>query len=219
MHRKITDPYKQRQIEDAMSKVIFNICYAKGQMWEQNTRAKGRDEGYIERNRNFYKPRVRMAPPKTDSFRRQHEGNNEAEVPTELPIVKPRIKWSCADETFIKDGTEYTVDAYFQEIYDVTINFPNMPIIGTKRGYFPVEFLFQDVSRAPGGNEPNQVKAVLEYHHNNAGIDRLRHLDKLARSICPKGGDRSYESLLRSFGVKLQLRPSIVEARRVPPLL
>jgi hypothetical protein len=92
--------------------------------------------------------------------------------------TKRRILWGCDEEEFEKKGErkKYNVGTYFKEIYDVPIRFPNMPIVSTRKGYYPAEFLYQELSRVPNANEQEFVSEVLSYNDSFAGRDRIDHV-------------------------------------------
>jgi hypothetical protein len=84
---------------------FFHLCF----VVYVDRQERGRDEGYIGRNRVFSKRGQRMF--------------NEDKA-------QPRIKWSCDEETFEKKEGEkivtHTVDSYFRIIYDTPIRYPSM---------------------------------------------------------------------------------------------
>jgi len=141
----------------------------------------------------------------------------------------PRIKWGCDEETFSKkEGdsvTEYSIATYYKDIYDIEIQYPNMPIISTSRGWFPVEFFYQERSRA-GGNESDKVRKVLEYHDRFAGQARLDHVKMVMerafteRSIDSRTDD-SLASVFKDFDLSVDTSQSLSSpAKRLPaPML
>eukprot|EP00934_Nitzschia_sp_Nitz4_P008004 Nitzschia sp. Nitz4//scaffold142_size57810//28581//32540//NITZ4_006496-RA/size57810-augustus-gene-0.23-mRNA-1//1//CDS//3329536391//7994//frame0 len=206
VHQKITSPDVRSQIESLLSKMNFTVSFVKGKAWERYCEKKKREAGYVERHRVFHKPQVRMVSP----------SNNRRGDDDQPEVEKPRIKWSCDEETFERNGKTVNVAEYLEDVYDVKIRFPNMPIIGIKRGYYPVEFFFQEFSRSPG-NDPSRVQKVLKYHDEYAGLNRINHVKDLARLASSAGGEQnSLQSLLNDFNLKLQLEPLVVKARRLP---
>lgn len=133
----------------------------------------------------------------------------------------PKIKWGCDEESFEKkegDTTiEYNIATYFKDIYDVDIRFKNMPVISTARkGWFPIEFLYQEVSRV-GGNTPEKIQKVLAYHDNNAGTARVEHLQAVKNLALETGGEKSLTNLLKNFSLSVHSEPEATRATQLPP--
>ena len=135
---------------------------------------------------------------------------------------KPNIIWSSHDHSFEKKDGEVkrmlTVAEYYERIYGIRLKYPNMPIVSVNRkGYFPVEFLYQETGRVPGANDGDKVKEVLKYHDQFAGMARMQHVQQV-RQIA---SDRSkLTDLLRQFSVSVNREPVNMNATRLraPPL-
>jgi hypothetical protein len=135
---------------------------------------------------------------------------------------KPKLRWSCEDETFErKDGENtltYTIQSYFENIYDVQIRFPNLPIVNTRRGFYPVEFLYHEVAKVP--IDTDQINQVLCYHDQYAGVARVDHIEKVKQIASESGGSHekpSLEAWCNAFSISVERKPLTLEAKRLPP--
>jgi hypothetical protein len=122
-----------------------------------------------------------------------------------------RILLSCADETFSKDGVEHDIQSYFLKYYDIRVHFPHLPVVSVgARGYFPVEFLYQEKSRV-GGNEKHLQDVVLRYHDHFSGYDRAKHVRNLKNEAYGvENVDVSFRSLyglLQEFQISIEQDP------------
>jgi hypothetical protein len=131
-----------------------------------------------------------------------------------------RIKSSCAAETFVKDQVEHDIQSYFLKIYDIQIKYPQLPVVSIGgRGYFPVEFLYQEKSRV-GGNSEQQLQHVLNYHDRFSGHDRADRVCEVKDRAysCERtdiGGFRSLNGLLHEFQISIDQRPIKSPAQRL----
>lgn len=195
----------QKEIEDALSKMTFTIKYQKGPRWEQGRRALGKSDQYIRDNR----------------VHKVEQTSMKAKFAKTGEPLGPKIKWGCDEESFEKkEGDKtivYNIATYFKEIYDVDIRYTNMPVISTARkGWFPVEFLYQEVSRV-GGNTPEKIQKVLAYHDNNAGTARVEHLQAVRKLAFETGGEKSLVNLLKNFSLSVHSEPESTRATQLPP--
>lgn len=174
-------------------------------------RAEGKRVGYTEEYRICTKIRQEM---------RYCTPRGPKEEVAALPS-EPRIMWSCYEHTFPKkmgdEVKEYNVASYYKDIYDVTVEFPNMPIICVgAAGYFPIEFLFQERSRV-GGNAPDKVMKVLAYHDANAGIARIHHVRDIKNMAYREGGEDSLLRTFENFHLHVEEEPVDAPAVQLPP--
>lgn len=56
----------------------------------------------------------------------------------------------------------YDVARYFRERKGIALSFPNMPMVYTQDGYFPVEFLQQAFGKMKNANSSEQVSPSLQ---------------------------------------------------------
>ena len=133
---------------------------------------------------------------------------------------RPSMKWSATDHTFEKDGEDITVLQYYKKAYDIDLKYPNMPLVRTGGSeYFPVEFLFQEMSRVPNSNDAEKVKEVLGYHDNFSGPKRIEHISAVKELASGKKrtSDRlqSLTDWLEEFSIVVGEEPIILQARRI----
>ena len=125
-----------------------------------------------------------------------------------------RIKDCCAAETFEKDKVEMNVEEYFKKFYDIKIKYPHLPVVSVGgRGFFPVEFLYQEQTRVRG-NEKHRQEEVLRYHDHFSGnrrVERLRNLKEYAYGL-NVGNFESLDVLLQKFQIKIDNFPMVCPA-------
>lgn len=102
----------------------------------------------------------------------------------------PPIVWVADDPEqyhFQCRGVTYTVYNYMRERHGLTLKFPKMPIVSTKYGYFPIEFLFQAMGLMKGANSDDQKNVVLAYHDATGGEKKIPSIQdavsKLNRTV------------------------------------
>ena len=125
-----------------------------------------------------------------------------------------RIKDSCAAETFEKDQVEINVANYFKRYYGITIEYPHLPVVSVGgRGFFPVEFLYQEQTRV-SGNENHRQEEVLRYHDHFSGHRRVQRLIKLKEYAygVKVGNFESLDILLQEFQIKIENDPLVSRA-------
>ena len=136
---------------------------------------------------------------------------------------EPRIKWTASDEKFERkegnDWVKYTVGSYFEKIYDINLRFPNMPIVCTGGGWYPVEFLYHEVARVPNSNDTEKVNRVLAYQDRFAAGDRMDHISQLKGHANGSSNTNVHnvEELFGSFNLELLNEAITLEARRLDP--
>jgi hypothetical protein len=153
--------------------------------------------------------------------------------------TEPRIKWGADEVTFEKKerGTNrsskqkeegedekedsivtFDIASYNEKIYDIKLKYPNMPVISTRRGFFPVEFLYQELARVPNANDSDKVVEVLAYHDKYAGKARMEHITQIKEraSNSTSKETRSLTELLEDFHISIDQEPVTFEARRIP---
>jgi hypothetical protein len=170
-----------------------------------DSRAKGKNEEYIDKYRDVVKTNRRMS-------------RNEKE---------PRIKWSSWDETFEmkvreKDGKDeewimisHTVKSYYEDVYGISLQYPFMPIVRIgNQGFFPVELLFQELARVPNANDPEKVNQVLRYHDAFAGSSRMDHICQIKEEASGSGANSLIEGL-KAFSLSVDQQPRIMKAMRI----
>jgi hypothetical protein len=165
-----------------------------------DTKERGKSEKYTQR----YRTRV----------------SNQQRLGSKDPEATVKVKWSCDEETFEKKEGEgkltLNVQTYFEKMYDVKIRYPHLPIVSTRQGWFPVEFLYQEIARVPIDAE--KVNEVLRYHDTYAGRDRIDHICKVKELVSRSksaGQTRSLEELLNEFSISVERQPVTMDARRL----
>lgn len=113
----------------------------------------------------------------------------------------PLIIWSADDPecAFEYKGEMVTVNTYMQRHHGITLRYPKMPVISTRYGYYPVEFMFQALGLVKGANDDEHKNIVLRYHDENAGEQKIPHIKRVVQVL-----DSSLE---RAFGFNISSEP------------
>jgi len=171
----------------------------------ENLRAKGKDDAFIDAYLRKFQT-FKIIHSKMIGRKLEKEGGRSE-----------RIKESCYAETFEKDGATVDVQGYYSRYYGIELRFPHLPIVSVGgKGYFPIEFLYQERSRV-GGNEKHRQEEVLKYHDRFAAsrrADRVRTLKDYAYGV--NTDYKSLEELLKDFQVSIEAKPLESRAEILP---
>lgn len=147
---------RRNEIKAALEKLTFLVRY------DVNTK--------MER-RLVVKPEVRMSLSTQDKH--------------SIAWAADDIKQHKFDASFIGTSgsretiADCTVYGYFDRRYGIRLQYPSLPIIRTRIGWFPVELLFQSFAIMKGADDDAQKRAVLQYHDQHSGEKRIyqeRHI-------------------------------------------
>jgi hypothetical protein len=133
LERPITDLKKQEEIKAALNMLLLHSRYERGPQWEAD------EENFL---REKYQGKADL-----DKFIQNRISKMRVAVQLNRRIIKPKtgeiVFFVPNDYTFSFKGEELTVERYFKARYDVTLRYPNMPLIRIRRqDYMPAEFLF-----------------------------------------------------------------------------
>jgi hypothetical protein len=122
---------------------------------------------------------------------------------------KPLVLWAADDETseFECKGSKVNVATYMQRQYGVPLRYPKMPLVQTRYGYYPVEFLFQALEPVKGANDERHKQAVLSYHDKNAGDRKIGSITHAVDQL------HSGSEIERAFGLDISSEPVVQPAK------
>ena len=104
----------------------------------------------------------------------------------------------------------HTIASYFEAAYGIRLKFPHMPIVFIgKKEWYPMEFIFQAQSKTSGANNGDQVRGVLGYYDEFAGLGCIENIQKLSKKA-------QIDDQLRRFNLVRDLEPVILEAKVLP---
>lgn len=115
---------------------------------------------------------------------------------------EPLIIWSADDPneySFEYKGSNVTVYTYMERHHGIRLQYPKMPIVQTRYGYYPVEFMFQALGIVKGADDDEYKNTVLKYHDENAGERKIPHIKRVVQLL-----DTSLE---REFGFEISSEP------------
>lgn len=97
-------------------------------------------------------------------------------------LDRPLIVWSAddADATFQYGDENVTVCSYMKRRHGIILQYPKMPIILTRYGYYPIEWMFQAFGIRKGADSDSHKEQILNYHDNNAGEMKIPAIQRVA---------------------------------------
>jgi hypothetical protein len=172
-------------------------------------------EGNIEKLKQVYKLGLTMITPSG-----KDKGSEpiywSAQDPQEyhFSLVRRGAKTDGVKQEADFPAEEYTVASYFKARYGITLEYPNLPIVCTKDGYFPVEFLLQAKEKVFGENDQHKIDAVLRFNDEFSAAGRIQHIKNvlhrpLSQEYMP---GLTFTSVLGRFGIHVVLEPETFEA-------
>lgn len=122
---------------------------------------------------------------------------------------KPLVLWAADDDTseFEYKGSKVNVATYMKRHYGIDLQYPKMPLVQTRFGYYPVEFLFQALEPIKGANEEHHKQAVLSFHDKNAGDRKIGHIQRVVDEL------HSGSEIERMFGLDISTEPVVQPAK------
>jgi hypothetical protein len=113
-----------------------------------------------------------------------------------------------------EEESKITVARYFHTRYGITLQYPHLPIVCTKDGYFPVELLMQAKEKVCGENDQDKIDAVLRFNDEFSAAGRIKHIKDvlgipLSKEYMP---GLTFTDVLGRFGISVVLEPETLKA-------
>mmetsp|Transcript_13807 Transcript_13807/g.27990 ORF Transcript_13807/g.27990 Transcript_13807/m.27990 type:complete len:1077 (+) Transcript_13807:697-3927(+) len=186
-------------VEKALAKIRFNIRYTiikSDAERDKAMRARGKTQAEIE-----------------DSRRKVFKDQGISKDINQDPHV--RIMRSARDYTFKWNDIDITVSEYYLQKYGIQLQYPNMPIVHVKKGWFPAEFLHQKFARSNDANDRDMIDQVLRYYDGHAGSALMQDVIEKRRTLLNqiRADGLSLASRLNFYNLRISDDPTCLKAK------
>jgi hypothetical protein len=102
---QVVPEHDRGAILKALASMYYHVKYTCGPRWKENAKKQGRSDEWIHKRTTFETKNMR-------------------------PASGPIIEWDPSNHRFEFQGKFVTEREYFRERYDISLQYPNMPLLG-----------------------------------------------------------------------------------------
>lgn len=100
----------------------------------------------------------------------------------------------------------------------IKLNHPKLPLVGTYKGYFPIEFLYMALAKTKNANSDLQKKDALAFNDKFSGYKRIEHINFVRDRVQNLNGSGSPpDKMLKDFKLSLSNEPLAIMAKVLTP--
>jgi hypothetical protein len=104
----------------------------------------------------------------------------------------------------------HTLASYYEQAYGIKLRYPKMPIVFIgKKEWYPMEFMTQALAKTSGANNGDQVRGVLGYYDEFAGLGCIENIQRLSQKA-------QIDEQLSRFSLERDLEPVTLDAKVLP---